>query len=65
MELIKKLREIIDDEIEDVEKYAKMAAEYKKEYSSLAQVLNTIYLHKRSIEELAEARRYQDIYKNT
>lgn len=102
MKLIKELEELIEDEIDDVKKYAKMAAEYKKEYPALAQVLYTIstqedghqaaihaevvkiieaykktngeppaammavydYLHKRSIDKLAEARRYQEIYKN-
>ena len=101
MQLIKTLEELIEDEIHDVKKYAKMAAELKKEHPTLAQVLYTIstqedghqaalhaevvkivekhrsehgqppapmmavydYLHKRHVEELADARRYQDIYK--
>lgn len=103
MQVIKELEELIEDEIHDVKKYAKMAAECKKEYPALAQVLYTIstqedghqaaihaevvkiieaykkangeppaamlavydYMHKRSIDKLAEARRYQEIYKNT
>lgn len=103
MQLIKELEELIEDEICDIKKYAKMAAEHKKEHPALAQVLYTIstqedghqaaihaevvkiieaykkanseppaamlavydYLHKRSIDKLAEARRYQEIYKNT
>lgn len=103
MKLIRELEELIEDEIEDIEKYAKMAAELKATHPSLAQVLYTIstqedthqaalhtevvklieehkrthgappaamqavydYLHKRHVEELAEARRYQDVYKNS
>lgn len=102
MKLIQRLEDLIDDEIHDVKKYAKMAAELKAEYPSLAQVLYNIsgqedahqaaihgevvkiiqdyrktkgeppaamlavyeYLHKQSIDKLAEARRYQDIYRN-
>ena len=101
MKLIKELEELIEEEIHDVKKYAKMAAALKDEYPSLAQTLYTIstqedihqasihaeivkiiqdyrkqngeppanmmavyeYLHKRSVEKLEEARRYQDIYK--
>ncbi len=101
MVLIQKLEEAIEDEIHDVKHYAKWAAELKKDYPALAQVLYTIstqedahqamihgevakiieayrktngeppatmmsvynYLHKRSIDKLAEARKYQDIYK--
>ena len=101
MKLIQTLEELIDDEIHDVKKYGKMAAELKGEYPGLAQVLYNLstqedshqaalhaevvkiienyrksngeppaammavydYLHKRSIEKLAEARRYQDVYK--
>ena len=103
MKLIKELEDLIKDEIHDVKKYAKMAAELKKEHPALAQVLFTIstqedshqsaihgevvkiveeyrrtkgeppapmlavydYLHKQHIEALAEARRYQDIYRST
>lgn len=102
MKLIKKLEELVEDEIHDVKKYAKMAAEVKAEYPSLAQVLYTIstqedthqaaihtevvkiiedyrkkhgeppatmmavyeYVHQKRIDNLAEARRYQDVYKN-
>lgn len=103
MKLIKTLEELIEDEIHDVEKYAKMAAELKATHPGLAQALYTIstqedthqaalhtevvklideykrshgeppaamqavydYLHKRHIEDLAEARRYQDLYKTS
>ena len=102
MKLIKELEELIEDEIHDVKKYAKMAAELKEKYPTLAQTLYSIstqedahqaaihsevvkivdefkknggeppaammavyeFLHNRHIENLAEARRYQDIYKN-
>ena len=103
MKIIKKLEELIEEEIEGIERYAKMAVELKAEHPSLAQVLYTIstqedshqaalhgevvklieehrrahgeppapmmavydYLHKRHIEALAKARRYQDLYKNS
>ena len=102
MQLISKLEDLIDDEISDVKKYAKMATELKKSYPALAQVLYNIsaqeeghqaaihaevvkiieayrketgtpppammavydYVHKKHIEKLADARRYQDMYKN-
>lgn len=102
MKLIRELEELIEDEISDIEKYARMAAELKAQHPGLAQALYTIstqedthqaalhtevvklieehkrthgeppapmmavydYLHKRHIEKLAEARRYQDVYKN-
>lgn len=102
MKLIKSLEELIEDEIHDVKKYAKMATELKAEYPQLAQTLYTIstqedghqalihgevvkiieayrrqhgnppeammavyeYIHKRHIDALADARRYQDMYKN-
>lgn len=102
MQLIRDLEEMIEDEIHDVKKYAKMAAELKSEHPGLAQVLYTIstqeethqsalhtevvkiieehrrtkgeppaamiavydYIHKRHIEKMAEARRYQELYKN-
>lgn len=102
MKLIKELEELIEDEIHDVKKYAKMATELKEEYPGLAQVLYTIsvqeeahsnmlhtevvklieqhkktkgdpppammavyaYLHDRHIEKAAEAKRYQELYKN-
>ena len=102
MKLIRDLEEMIEDEIHDIKKYAKMATEIKNEHPTLAQVLFTIsaqedghqaaihnevvkiieehrrmhgeppvammavydYLHKKSIDKLAEARMYQEIYKN-
>lgn len=101
MKLIKKLEDLIEDEIHDVKKYAKMAAELKAEYPTLAQVLYNIstqedghqasihaevvkiiedyrrkngappaemmavyeYIHQKHIDALAEAKRYQDVYK--
>lgn len=42
MKLIKKLEELIEDEIHDIKKYAKMAAELKEEHPSLAQMLYVI-----------------------
>lgn len=42
MKLIRELEELIEDEIGDVKKYAKMAAELKSEHPGLAQVLYTI-----------------------
>lgn len=103
MKLIRDLEEYIDEEIHDIKKYAKMAAELKAEHPTLAQVLFNIstqedghqaaihnevvkiieehrrvhgeppaammavydYLHKKSIDKLAEARMYQDVYKNS
>lgn len=103
MKLIKELEELIEEEIRDVKKYAKMAAALKEENPSLAQVLYTIstqedshqasihtevvkiineykrtkgeppaamlavydFMHKRHIENMAEARRYQDMYRNS
>ena len=103
MKLIKKLEEQIDDEIHDIKKYAKMAAEVKDEYPTLAQVLYNIsvqednhqaaihnevvkitedhrrthgeppaammavyeYIHQKHIDNLAEARRYQEVYKSS
>lgn len=102
MKLIKELEELIEDEIHDIKKYAKMAVELKPEHPQLAQVLYTIstqedshqqalhnevvklvekhrkehgeppaammavydYLHKRHVEKLAEAKRYQEMYRN-
>ena len=102
MQLIRDLEEMIEDEIHDIKKYAKMAAELKSEHPGLAQVLYTIstqeethqsalhtevvkiieehrrtkgeppatmiavydYIHKRHIEKMAEAKRYQELYKN-
>ena len=42
MQLIKELEELIEDEIHDVKKYAKMAVELKEKHPSMAQVLYTI-----------------------
>lgn len=42
MKLIQELEELIEDEIHDVKKYAKMASELKTENPGLAQVLYTI-----------------------
>ena len=101
MKLIKMLEEMIEEEIHDVKKYAKIASEVKDEHPSLAQTLYTLsaqedshqaalhaevvkiieayrkehgeppaammavyeYLHKKHIDNLAEAHRYQDIFK--
>jgi hypothetical protein len=101
MKLIKELEDLIDEEISDVKKYAKLAAEMKSEHPELAQVFYTLstqeeshqamlhnevvriieehrrkegepppvmmavydYIHKKHIEKMAEARRYQDLYK--
>ena len=103
MKVIQDLEELIEEEIHDVKKYAKMAAELKQDHPALAQVLYTIstqedghqaalhsevvkiienyrkthgdppaammavydFMHKRSIDKLADARRYQEVYKNT
>lgn len=103
MQLIRDLEEMIEDEIHDIKKYAKMAAELKSEHPGLAQVLYTIstqedthqsalhtevvkiieehrrtkgeppaamlavydYIHKRHIDKMAEARRYQELYRNS
>ena len=42
MKLIRDLEEMIEDEIHDIEKYAKMAAQVKDEHPALAQVLYNI-----------------------
>lgn len=101
MKIIRELEEMIEDEIHDVKKYAKMAAELKDQYPNLAQTLFSIstqeeahqaalhtevvkliedhkktkgeppaammavyeFMHKRHIENMADARHYQDIYK--
>ena len=103
MKIINELEELIEDEIHDVKKYAKMAIAVKDSYPSLAQVLYTIstqedahqaaihtevvkiieeyrrtkgdppsammavydFMHKRHIENMSDARRYQDMYRNT
>ena len=101
MKIIKELEEMIEDEVHDIKKYAKMATEVKTEYPGLAQVFYNIstqedthqamlhaevvkliesyrkthgeppaammavyeYVHKKHIERLEEARRYQEMYK--
>lgn len=103
MKLIQELEELIEEEIHDVKKYAKMASELKTENPGLAQVLYTIsvqeeahsnmlhsevtkiieaykkshgdppaammavyeFMHKRHIDRAVEARRYQEVYKNS
>ena len=103
MKIINELEELIEEEIHDVKKYAKMALEVNDKYPALAQVLFTIsmqeethqaalhtevvkiieehkrangeppaammavydFMHKKHIENMAEARRYQDMYKNS
>jgi hypothetical protein len=102
MKLIKELEELIEDEVHDVKKYAKMAVELKADHPQLAQVLYTIsaqeeghqqmlhnevvkiigdyrrehgeppaammavydYVHKKHIDKLADAKRYQEMYRN-
>ena len=101
MRIIEKIEDLIEEEIHDVKKYAKMAAELKKEHPALAQVLYNIsvqeenhqaalhtevvkmiesyrrdhgeppaammavyeHVHKKHIDKMAEARRYQELYK--
>lgn len=101
MKIIRDLEEYIEEEIHDVKKYAKMAAELKSEHPGLAQVMYNIsvqeeahqaalhaevvkiieehrrthgeppaammavyeYVHKKHIDKMAEARRYQELYK--
>ena len=101
MELIKKLSDMISEEIEDAEKYAKCALKYKDERPTLARLFNSLsqeemdhmnrlheqvvamikeyrdekgeppeamkavydYIHEQQIEEAAEVKKYQDMYK--
>lgn len=101
MKLIRTLEEYISEEISDIKKYARLAADLKAEHPTLAQVLYNIstqedshqaalhnevvkiieeykrnhgepssimkamydHEHQKHIDNLAEARMYQDIYK--
>ena len=101
MEIIKKLSNMIAEELEDAEKYAKCALMYKDERPSLSRLFFTLsneemdhmnrlheavvniikdyreengeppasmlavyeYLHEQQIEEAAEVKKYQDMYK--
>lgn len=101
MKVIKLLEELIEEEVSDVKKYAKLAVEYKDEHPALAQVFYNLsvqeeshqaelhnevvkiieahrrthgeppatmmavydYVHKKHIDKLAEAKRYQDLFK--
>ena len=101
MKIIKELEELIEEEIHDVKKYAKLAAEVKADHPGLAQVFYNLstqedthqaalhdevvkiieahrrthgeppaammaiydYVHKKHIDALADARRYQEIYR--
>lgn len=103
MKIIEKLTELIDEEISDIGKYAKLAAEMKTTNPSLAQVFYNLstqedahqavlhgevvkiienhrktkgeppkemmaiydFIHRKHIEKLSNARRYQELYKNT
>lgn len=102
MKIIRDLEELIEDEVHDIKKYAKMACDLKDEHPQLAQVLFSIstqeeghqqmlhdevvriikayrnehgeppatmmavydYIHKKHVDKLAEAKRYQELYKN-
>lgn len=102
MKLIRDLEELIEEEVSDIKKYAKMANEVREKHPQLAQVLYTIstqeeshqhmlhsevvkivedyrrehgeppaammavyeYVHKKHIDKLAEAKRYQEMYRN-
>ena len=101
MELIKKLSEMISDEIGDAERYAKCALKYKDERPSLSRLFYQLsqeemdhmnrlhgavaeiiseyrdehgeppasmqavydYLHEKQIDEAAEVKNYQEMYK--
>ena len=102
MKLIRMLEEMIEEEIHDVKKYAKLASEVKAEHPSLAQTLYTLstqedthqsalhsevvkiienyrknngeppaammavyeYIHQKHIDNRAEARRYQEVFRD-
>lgn len=42
MRVIKKLTELIDEELCDAEKYAKLALQYKEEYPDVAEMFNSL-----------------------
>lgn len=67
MKIIEKLEELIEEEIHDVGKYAKMAAELKAEHPGLAQVLYTISTQEESHQAAlhAEVVKIIDAYKKT
>lgn len=103
MKLIRSLEELVEDEVDDVKKYARMATELKEDHPQLAQVLYTIstqeeghqqmlhnevvkiienhrkmhgeppaammavyeYIHKKHVDKLADAKRYQELYRNS
>lgn len=102
MKIIKELEELIEEEVHDVKKYAKLAAEYKHDHPALSHVFYTLsteeekhqamlheevvkiiheyrkshgdppvamqavydHLHKRHVEKLAEAKNFQELYRN-
>lgn len=102
MKVIRLLEDLIEDEIHDIKKYAKLATEYRDENPSLAQTFYNLsvqedghqaalhtevvkiieehrrthgeppaammavyeYVHKKHIDALAEAKRYQELFKN-
>ena len=66
MKIIKLLEDLIEDETEDVEKYAKLAVEYKDSYPDLAQLFYNLStqedghqasLHNEVVKIIAEHRR--------
>lgn len=103
MKIIRDLEEAISDEISDIRKYARWAADLKADHPNLAQVLYNIstqedahqaalhnevvklieehrrnhgdpppvmkalydHMHQKHIDDLANARMYQDVYKRT